>query len=705
MHRIRLAVVLLPALATGGFMACAFPWDTHDANLSACEQAGYCPPPEAGADSTTDVIAADSPPHETSADSPASDREAPDASDASDAPNPTDGDAGGCTTPKTLDCDGSCVDPTTTANCGSCGNVCAGPDGGVGEGVCTGGVCKVLCAEAGTTLACGSSCVDPSQPAHCGSCTNVCPGPAMGTGTAICSVVDAGVGLCSVDCSDAGTTQLCSGSCYAPNDVHHCGSCGNDCPPPPHGNGTASCPMPGTCGVQCTSGYHACMGDCLPNSDTPSVTSDPCILSETYGIFVSPAGSDTAAGTRLAPVATLGHGIDLAKAAGKRVYACATAGSYTENLVVGTSRDGVQVYAGLDCTTSPAQWTYSVADKAMLAPASGYALALQTLSTGTSFTDFGFAATAAAGAGSSSIAVFASNAAGVVFTRCSVQAGAGAAGADATQPAPFGAAAPTGNLGTLTAGGGPTANNACPTSIGGAGGAPAATGSDGSDGQPGTSNKGTATGCATTTTGGSTGAAGMPGGASAGAASWASLTASGWTPTPGQTGQAGTVGQGGGGGGSVDLTGGGGAGGAGGCGGAGGPGGGGGGSSIAVLLFDTTIDLEACALTAGNAGAGGAGAAGQTGQTGGSHGNGFVGSNACPGGKGGLGGNGGQGGGGAGGVSAGVIWIGTAPTINGASTPSATTLTGVTFGTAGAAGTGGSPSAMAGAGAAVVQLP
>jgi hypothetical protein len=616
-----------------------------------------------------------------------------------------DGEAGpGCVAPLSLNCNGTCVDPTLPTHCGTCGNICEGPDAGSGGATCTNGACGIGCdQDSGTPLNCRGACVNPAGIANCGSCGNTCPGPTAGTGTAQCTLKADG-GVCSVECSDAGTSQLCGAACYSPTDLQHCGSCSTVCAAPPSGHGMATCSgVTAACGVSCNAGYHTCSGDCLPNTDTPSVTTDPCIVSEAFGVFVSPAASssDSNAATQLSPVKTIGKAMQLAKAAGKRVYACGNAGTYTENLVVAAAVDGVSVYAGLDCTTAPSQWAYNAADKGTLAPPSGYALQIQGLATGVTFEDFAFAAAAATGAGASSIAVFAASSSGVVLRRCGVQAGAGVTGQAGTQPAPFSAAAATGNAGTLTAGGAATPNPACTTSVGGAGGAPGASGNDGSDGQPGSSNKGTAMGCV----GGSNGGAGTVGGAgasSAGAATWATFAAGGWSPTSGQTGQTGSVGQGGGGGGSPDLTGGGGAGGAGGCGGAGGGGGGGGGSSIAVLLFDTSADLESCTLTTTNAGGGGAGAQGQTGQTGGTHGSQF--GNACLGGKGGVGGNGGQGGGGAGGLSAGVVWTGTAPTINGTSTPSATTLAGVTLGTAGAAGTGGSPAATAGAAGAVVQF-
>ena len=688
-------VALLGTLAAAA--SCAFPWD-GDSPPNGCERTGYCPPPDADEDVSSDVVA---------------DRSSDDAAQENDAgidgprTDAADAEAGtGCTAPTTLLCSGTCVDPTRPAHCGTCGNVCEGPDSGMGAATCTGGICGLGC-SAPTSLNCAGACVDPSEPAHCGACDNACSGPTAGTGAALCTLNSDGGGTCSVTCAGT-TTQVCGSFCYAPDDPSHCGSCTNACPPPASGLGVAACN--GTtpaCDVTCNATAHKCSGNCFANSDEPSDTADPCIINETFGVFVSPSGSDTAAGTQLAPVATIGHAMDLAKAANKRVYACGSAGSYTESLTISAARDGVSVYGGLDCTTGPSQWAYNTAKVANLAPPTGYALQVTGLTTGVTFDDFAFVAAAASTNGASSIAIFDASSTGtLLLRRCDVQAGASMAGQPGTTPAPFAGSAPTGMAGTATAGGMPTPNGACSTSIGGAGGAPAPTpGSDGSDGQPGPSNKGTALGCFGSIGGGG-GANGGPGIAGAGATTLATLSATGWSPTPGQPGQAGTVGEGGGGGGSTDTTGGGGAGGAGGCGGAGGGAGQAGGSSLAVLLFDASVDLESCSLVASTAGAGGAGAtAGQTGQTGGTHGSFFVGSNACLGGKGGNGGSGGAGGGGAGGASAGVMWIGTAPTINGTSTPSAATLANVTIGSAGAAGTGGTPAAVAGVSGAVVQFP
>jgi hypothetical protein len=102
--------------------------------------------------------------------------------------------------------------------------------------------------------------------------------------------------------------------------------------------------------------------------------------------------------------------MDLAKAAGKRVYVCA--GSYPEQLVVGSSRDGVNVYGALDCAT----WTYGAANRVVVAAAqSGYALEIEGLQTGVTFEDIEFdAQNASVGApGASSVAVFVSTSQGI----------------------------------------------------------------------------------------------------------------------------------------------------------------------------------------------------------------------------------------------------------------------------------------------------
>ena len=622
----------------------------------------------------------------------------------------------GCSGSTPDNCNGACVDETTDPNnCGTCSHMCPGPtNAGSGLAACSPGAdggpaCGLAC-TAPTSQACGGACANPTDPTTCGSSCLACPQATAGTGTPVCTLGGDGGGACSVTCTGT-TTEACpGGACYAPLDPNHCGSCTNACPGPPSGNGQATCASPSTCGVSCTTSYHVCVADCLANTDEPSDTADPCILTETFGVFVAPTGSDAAgtAGSRIAPYATIGHAMDQAKTAGlARVYACGTAGNYTENLVVGSSRTGITVYGGLNCTTSPSTWTYVATDKATVAPASGYAL---QVTAATTFEDFAFTSAAATTPGSSSIAVFVNSATGVVLERCSVQAGAGMAGQSQTQPGPYTTSAPGGSPGSSSitsggtgAGGAAMPNPTCSASVGGAGGS-AKSGEapsllDGQSGQPGGNNAGTSLACNTPPgDGGGSGSAGGEGSAGTAASSWASFSSTGWTTTAGLAGGTGTVGIGGGGGGAAaaaNAIGGAGGGGAGGCGGVGGPAGPGGGSSIAVLAYDSSVNLATCTLSAGSAGSGGNGAAGQAGQTGGGGGSGNTGS--CGGGAGGTGGPGGPGGGGAGGVSAGVVWTGTAPTVTaGSQTP----------GAAGAAGKNGDGTTTAKAGTAggVVQF-
>ena len=625
---------------------------------------------------------------------------------------PNEAGEGGTACPGALSlaCDGGCVDPTLPAHCGTCDNACPGPDSGAGAATCsyngTSGMCGLGCDPDGSTpLDCNGACVDPTLPATCGGCTNACPGPDAGTGQATCGPE---AGVCGVECS-GGTSQRCGASCFAPNDVNHCGSCTNACAGPPSGNGQATCAgVTPTCAVSCTTGYHMCNADCLTNTDAPSDTADPCILTEVFGVFVAPTGSDTTGtGTRSAPYATVGNAMDQAKTKGlARVYACGTAGSYTENLVVGSSRTGITVYGGLNCTTSASTWSYVASDRATVAPASGYALQVTAAVT---FEDFGFTSAAATTPGSSSIVVFASNATGVALERCDVTAGAGMTGQSVNQAAPA-AAAPSGSPGsppTLAppqggTGGAGGSNTSCSSTGGTGGSASAVSGSpNGGSGSPGPANGEPMAGpgsCDATASPPITVVTGSAGSQGPGATDWATFSSTGWSPLGGQAGTGGGAGQGGGGGGASAVAaalGGGGGGGAGGCGGGGGAPGTGGGSSIAVLLFDSSIALNTCALTTAAAGAGGNGAPGQDGQTGGPGGP--PGTGSCGGGTGGNGGNGGGGGGGSGGISAGVVWTGIAPTVTGGTQ---------TSGSAGAAGQNGdgTTTAKAGTAAAVVQF-
>ena len=427
---------------------------------------------------------------------------------------------------------------------------------------------------------------------------------------------------------------------------------------------------------------------------------EPCVIDDAFGIFVSPAGSDANPGSKSAPTQTIGHAMDLAKAAGKRVYVCG--GSYAEQLVVGSSRDGVNVYGALDCAT----WTYGAANRVVVAPTqNGNALEIEGLQTGVTFEDVEFdAQNASAGIpGASSVAVFVSSSQGTMFDRVTMVAGNGSDGA------------PGGSIGTATnwfgtppayaelngnnaedAGGAPSKQCTCADqsqTSGGAGGGPMNIPTPGA-GTPEYSDAGAgvsganALSCASGGTGQNGGDAPVPI-ANTSSGSPGSCSRSGWLPGAGSAGDDGKPGQGGGGGGNGRLSSGSGGGGAcGGCGGAGGKGGQGGGASIALLSFQSSIALTDCTLTAGAAGNGGVGGAAEAGQGGGiMGGNGNLG--GCPGGAGGAGAGGNSGQGGPGGLSLGIGYVGTPPTIDGVIVTQASTQSGITIGATGSGGAGG----------------
>ncbi len=309
--------------------------------------------------------------------------------------------------------------------------------------------------EAGT-VDCNGVCVNESNdPSHCGSCSKVCPGPDAGMGIAICSS-----STCALGCeSDAGTSLLCGSQCVNPVNINHCGTCSNVCPPPT-ANGTANCVAGSTgpsCTFACTNGYHPCGATCLSNTDDPS--SDPCVVADGLGIFVSPTGSDSGSGTKEAPFATIAHGMAVSAVAGgtKRVYAC---GTFTSAVSVVAADDGVIVYGGFDC----ASWTYSAATPTHVTPtAAGFALQVVGTSMGVIFEDFAFAAQSAPAtpptntSAASSIAVFVSGAK-ATFTRTAMTAGSGQPGAAGSAATNWtGAAAGGGPPGVVTGGvgGGP----------------------------------------------------------------------------------------------------------------------------------------------------------------------------------------------------------------------------------------------------------
>jgi hypothetical protein len=442
-----------------------------------------------------------------------------------------------------------------------------------------------------------------------------------------------------------------------------------------------------------------------PACDTTRDPKDePCLVEESYGVFVAtPAsgGDDQGGdGTKAKPYATIGKALRTLK--GKaRVYVCN--GTYAEPVSLTAA---VSLYGGFACSgaDASASWAYVGGIARVAAPWSDYAIKIDGVSSAVSVEDFGFTAADAHGlnvhgTGQSSIAALV-NASIVTLKRVALTAGSGAdgpAGVDGANTSNYaGATAPAGSAGMTGldggTGSGPGGSNACTngdSSNGGDGGG--TSGSDGlsgasappaaaSKGLDGSGGKGGATTCGP---GASPGANGAPGAKGDAASAYGQLSSSGWLSSVGGDGQGGAPGQGGGGGGGLSgisvggngLGAGGDGGGAGGCGGSGGTGGKGGGGSIALASVGSTLILVQCQLRTSGGGNGGVGGNGEDGQAGGGYtSNGY----SCPGALGGNGAGGSGGAGGIGGVSVGILYSGMSPAYDGFTT--------ITVGTAGARG-------------------
>jgi hypothetical protein len=454
---------------------------------------------------------------------------------------------------------------------------------------------------------------------------------------------------------------------------------------------TGSAGMDGTGGV--ADGGEGGTGGMGEDCDTTASPSDePCLVSDDLSVFVSPDGDDDDDGTMDEPVESFARALELAAEDDKLVVACS--GEYDEQIVID---DEVRIYGSFDCEDD---WTYAPGEPSVVAPGEpGYALRIDGVDGEVVVEDVELVALDGEEPGESSVAGFVSESSDVTLRRVRLEAGSGVDGEDGElvpfapgdfpdEPALRGNAVPSGDMSL----GGPEKVCACPggtTSTGGKGGDAATGGNSGEDGLPNHEDPGgeggTPGSCAT---GLGTDGANAPDAPPAdGAMTLGVLTSNGWAPASGEDGETGQPGQGGGGGASALVAGqgGGGGGGCGTCGGAGGPGGQGGGASIALLVFESSVTIEASELVAGDAGDGGAGAEGQDGDgdNPGSFGNGGT-PGGCPGGTGGLGGNGASGGGGAGGISAGIVW-------KGETEPSVDDNTAIQVGDAGEGGEGGAP--------------
>ena len=449
----------------------------------------------------------------------------------------------------------------------------------------------------------------------------------------------------------------------------------------------------------------------------PDCSGDPSAKNviDDCGVFAqADATGTTEDGTQAHPYKTLQKAID--NAAGKRVYACASA-PFVEAVTIAV---GVEMYGGFDCAKG---WAWSQDKRSALnGPVDAVALTIGKGATGARVE--GFAVTGASPGdmkgGGSSIAVAVDDVA-AELVRCDVKAGDAAdgvkgqkpsgtatKGADAAMPDPMTENACI-NAGSVA--GGVAGMTTCDDgmSVGGVGGKGGVT-SNGGDGQKGADGSptdavkgkgGSGADAANDCNDGTKGKSGDAGGAApGGSVAGDKLLLSGVSSADVTDGKPGAKAQGGGGGGGaksgmfcgggVDGNGAsGGGGGAGGCGGKGGGGGKAGGSSIAIVSLGTKLVLTGVTLATGKGGNGGGGV---TGQAGGAAGAGAFGGASsgqagskpgCKGGDGGLGGDGGPGGGARGGHSIGIAYA-KAP----APMPTIKTFTPGTPGDGGTAGTG-----------------
>jgi hypothetical protein len=139
---------------------------------------------------------------------------------------------GACTStaclPPLTNCNGSCVDLTTSAaNCQGCGYAC--PSYGSADAVCNNGVCTYSCDPGKTFSYQIGDCTDRSRDPNC--CGTGCSATAA---TGVCSAAKPGIpvcvsGVCDFTCPFGWTR--CAGSCVQTStDPANCGGCGSACP-------------------------------------------------------------------------------------------------------------------------------------------------------------------------------------------------------------------------------------------------------------------------------------------------------------------------------------------------------------------------------------------------------------------------------------------------------------------------------------------
>jgi Stigma-specific protein, Stig1 len=170
---------------------------------------------------------------------------------------------------KEVNCNGLCIDPSKDDQfCGASGACGAGDAGSPGMQcptgqVCNGGVCTVSCP--GGEINCNGTCVDPtSDTKHCGA-TAGCGVADAGSAGSACAVGGSCNGVCGCP-AGAGPCGATPGTCTNISiDPQNCGACGFVCGPYPRATGACG---GGTCAPVCLPGFLDCDGNTTNGCET-----------------------------------------------------------------------------------------------------------------------------------------------------------------------------------------------------------------------------------------------------------------------------------------------------------------------------------------------------------------------------------------------------------------------------------------------------
>ena len=154
--------------------------------------------------------------------------------------------------------------------------------------------------------------------------------------------------------------------------------------------------MDGGAGAAGTAGTGGSGGDGGGCDMSGSPSTESCLVSDQYAVFVDGTAAAAGDGTQAKPFRTIGAA--LTAAGGKLILVCDT--TYTEHV---TLTAGARLYGGFKCS----DWSYDAGQRAVVAPSSeGYALEVDSVTQPVVIEDVEFHAADASTAGASSVAAF-----------------------------------------------------------------------------------------------------------------------------------------------------------------------------------------------------------------------------------------------------------------------------------------------------------